>query len=112
MKNALELCRRIEAYIEKNPKPSVSVKEIALALRIHPSDLDRTFRRARGVTIKKFIDQKSTKLIETRMSEGFCKGCALAQEFGFSSDQAFYRWIKRVFGIPFRQLSRGYSSKR
>jgi methylphosphotriester-DNA--protein-cysteine methyltransferase len=106
-----ELVEKTQRHIDRNLKPSLSVKVVAAAMNISPPDLDRLFRRAKGITIKKYIDAKCRDEILERLKAPHCKGCALAQEFGFKTDQAFYRWVVRVFGVRFRELSAQSRSK-
>jgi methylphosphotriester-DNA--protein-cysteine methyltransferase len=103
-----ELVEETQRHIERNLNPLLSVKVVAAAMNTDPPDLDRLFRRANGITIKKYIDARCKNEILERLKAAECKGCALAQEFGFKTDQAFYRWVLRVFGIPFRELAAGY----
>jgi len=99
------LAEEAKTYIMKNLKPSLSVKAIAAAMNFNAPDLERAFRRTEGMTIKQYIDIQCRAAIVELLKLGNQKGCALAQELGFRTDQAFYRWIKRVFGVPFRQLA-------
>jgi DNA-binding NarL/FixJ family response regulator len=99
------LSEQTKSYIEEHLKPSLRVKEVAAAMIIHPSDLERAFRRLEGKTIKKYIDERCKERIMESFACGNQKGCAIAQEFGFETDQAFYRWFRRVYGMPFRQLT-------
>jgi AraC-like DNA-binding protein len=80
------------------------VKEVAAALGKHSSDLDRMFWRETGLTVKQLIDRLCKEKIESRLHDGDCKGSQLALELGFRDDQAFYRWIQRVFEMPFKEL--------
>jgi AraC-like DNA-binding protein len=112
MLDAGELVDRTQRYIETNLRPSLSVKLVAAEMNINPADLERLFRRARGMTIKKYIDARCKDEIAKKLRAIDCKGCALAQELGFKTDQAFYRWILRVFGIRFRELALQCRSER
>ena len=111
MESTEELAGKAKRYIENNLNPQLSVKVIAVAMNTNAPDLDRQFRRATGVTIKKYIDAKCKEQILERLLSQRCKGCALAQEFGFRTDQAFYRWVQRVFAVRFRDLSAQSRSK-
>jgi DNA-binding NarL/FixJ family response regulator len=102
------IAERAKRYIDMNLKAPLSVKVIASAVKTNPSDLERTFRRVNGVTIKRYVDEMLKDVVRNRLRAGSCKGCALAQELGFGTDQAFYRWVKRVFGIRLRQLMDQY----
>lgn len=94
----------VTRYVKSNLTPLLSVKEVAAALGKHPADLDRMFRRTCGVTLKRYIDSQCRNLVEARLKGGTVKGYELAIEFGFRTDQAFYRWVKRVFGKCLSEL--------
>lgn len=96
--------REATSYIRNRLSPFLTIKEIASVVRKHPSDLDRMFARVNGMTIKQYIDRLCRKEVENRLRRGITKGSQIAFDLGFRDDQAFYRWIRRVFGIPFRQL--------
>jgi methylphosphotriester-DNA--protein-cysteine methyltransferase len=105
MPNANEVLEKTQEYIGCNLNGSLSVKVIAAEMHVDPADLERIFRRATGTTIKKYIDARLKSEIVKRMENMDCKGCALAQELGFKTDQAFYRWVARVFNMRFKELS-------
>jgi len=102
------LAERAMIYIGANLSPKLTVKTVAGKLNSHPSDLERAFRRVYGITVKKHIDMSCRELVLDRLRLDGCKGYALAQEYGFKRDEGFYRWIGRVFGMRFRELSAQY----
>ena len=66
--------------------------------------LDRRFREAKGITLKAYIDGVLKERLIIMLDKGQRYGFECASALGFQSDQAFYHWVKRVFGISFRQL--------
>ena len=103
-----DFVREATQYIEKHLSPSLTIKAIACVVGKHPSELDRMFSRAKSLTIKQYIDKLCKGEVERRLRSGDTKGSQIALELGFRDDQAFYRWIRRVFGIPFRELQQEY----
>jgi DNA-binding NarL/FixJ family response regulator/AraC-like DNA-binding protein len=108
LRGADGLAERAMIFIRVNLSPRLKVKTVARTLNSHPSDLERAFRRVYGITVKKHIDISCRELILNRIRLEGCKGYALAREYGFKRDEAFYRWIRRVSGIRFRELSGQY----
>jgi DNA-binding NarL/FixJ family response regulator len=96
--------REAMKYIERHRLRSLTVKEVALEVGIHPSDLDRFFSRVHGLTVKQYVDRLRKGEVEDRLRRGCHKGSQIAMELGFRDDQSFYRWIHRVFGISFSEL--------
>jgi methylphosphotriester-DNA--protein-cysteine methyltransferase len=105
MKKDLEYIAKAEIYIERFSNICLTEKEIAYAIGIHPSDFVRIFRRAKGLTPKKYLDEKLMERVVQRLTSENVLGYTISYELGFSSEQAFYRWVKRVFGVSFRKLS-------
>lgn len=105
------LSEQVKSFVKANLSPALTVKEIAEVMKMHPSDLDRAFRRVTQTTVKKYIDAKCREKIEECMKAGDWKGSQLAMEFGFPTDQALYRWIKRVFGTSLKDLQSLYCTR-
>jgi methylphosphotriester-DNA--protein-cysteine methyltransferase len=97
---------KVKEFIRDNLKATLGLKEISTAFRKDPGDLDRAFRNVEGMTIKRYIDVKLKGKVEQRLADGGVKGYEVAKEFGFLSEQSFYRWSKRVFGASFFKLRR------
>jgi|GEM_PF-3376230 len=111
MSDSNSLVERAVDYIHSNLRATLSVKEIGEALKSHPADIERAFRRANGKTIKRYIDARCKEKVENRLRVGNCKGYEIGSEIGFRSDLAFYRWIKRVYGFTFKQLQQRFRSQ-
>ena len=106
----IELAEWTVEYINAHLSATLSVKVIAAAKGADPSDLERAFRRTYHVTIKSYVHQRLKEVVIDRVRAGDCKGCSLAQELGFRSDRAFYRWCKHTFGIAWREVKARYRS--
>jgi methylphosphotriester-DNA--protein-cysteine methyltransferase len=96
--------KRAVEYIEAHLSGTLSVKEIAAALKLDPGNVDCDFRQVVGVTIKKYVDGRLMERVDSLLAGGERCGYRIATELGFSSDRAFYRWFKRVYHITFRKL--------
>lgn len=81
-----------------------SLKEIARLHRVDAGNLERAFRRQEGVTVKQFLDAKRKEHVLARLSEKKFLGYAIGAELGFANDLAFYRWVRRAFGVSFAEL--------
>lgn len=99
-----DLVKQVARCVDSNPRATLTVKEIAAAMKSDPAGLDRAFRHSTGKTIKHYIDEKYKEKIDDCLKAGDCRGYEIGDKLGFKSDLAFYRWVKRVYGIPFRQL--------
>lgn len=97
---------KVKRFIRDNLKGTLGLKEISTAFRKDPGDLDRAFRNVEGMTIKRYIDIKLKEKVQQQLADGGVKGYELANEFGFLSEQSFYRWSRRVFGSSFSKLRR------
>jgi len=94
-------------YIDSNLKATLPIKRIAAELKSDPADIDRAFRQVTGKTIKRYIDDKCKEKLDKCLMAGSYKGYEIGAQLGFNSDQAFYRWVKRVYSVPFRELKSG-----
>ena len=101
-----EYVGRAEAYIERHSEGHLTEKEIACELGIDPSYFVQIFRREKGLTPKKYLDQQMTNRVLQFLASERMFGYKISYELGFSSEQAFYRWVRRVFGVSFKQLSK------
>jgi AraC-like DNA-binding protein len=96
----------VVSYIRKNISRPLYVGKIAYELGVDPGNLDRCFRNAYGFTIKQCIDkQKKTKLLKL-LANNEKYGYEIAYEIGFRNDLSFYRWVKRVTGRTYTELTK------
>ena len=91
-------------YIKTNWKQGKTLKEIAQIHRVDPGNLARAFRAKEGTTVKAFVDEKRKQYVLQTIKDSNPFAYEIGAELGFSNDLAFYRWVKRAFGIPFAQL--------
>jgi AraC-like DNA-binding protein len=91
-------------YIDTHLSATLSVKEISAELKLDPGDVERAFRRVMGMTIKRYIGRRLMERVDYLLASGERSGYEIGIELGFSSDRAFYRWVKRVYDVSFRKL--------
>jgi len=97
--------KEIIKYVEMNWDGPISLKQLSTMFRLDPGDIDRTFRNLKGITLKRYVDLKrKARLIAMMDDQRF--GYEIGIMLGFANDRSFYRWVRRVFGIGFKQLSR------
>jgi AraC-like DNA-binding protein len=80
------------------------LKEVAELFSVDAGNLERAFHSREGVTVKQFIDQQRKKYVTSRLADKGVRGYEVGAELGFTDDLAFYRWVKRAFGISFVKL--------
>jgi len=81
-----------------------SLKQISYIFDMDPSLVERQFRKATGRSLKAYLDESLKDRLLSMLSSGRLYGYECASSLRFPSDQAFYHWVKRVFGETFRQL--------
>jgi len=91
-------------YIQANWKDGKTLKEIADLHRLDAGNLERSFRNRQGMTVKHFLDQRRKEHVASRLADKTLRGYEIGAELGFADDLAFYRWVKRAFGISFAVL--------
>lgn len=94
------------AHILAHWKKGETLKEIAALYDVDPGNLDRAFRVRQGITGKAYVDKMRAGYVKSRISQNHIMGYEVAAELGFRSDFSFYRWVRRVFRVPFTQLMR------
>ena len=98
--------------IKSNWRRGMMVKEIAEQHGVDGGNLERAFRREHGMTIKQFIDDLRKEYVVSRLTGTDLLGYEIGAEIGFKSDLAFYRWVKRAFGVSFKELRSQVQRKR
>lgn len=91
-------------FLKANWLDGKSLKEIAHLHRVDAGNLERAFRKQEGMTVKQFVDQKRKEHVLARLADKKFLGYAIGAELGFANDLAFYRWVKRAFGVSFAKL--------
>jgi methylphosphotriester-DNA--protein-cysteine methyltransferase len=70
------------------------------------SDVDRRFRKVKGMTLKGYLDQLLKERLIGLLGKRRRYGYEYANALKFPSDRAFYRWVRRAFGMSFSQLQK------
>jgi methylphosphotriester-DNA--protein-cysteine methyltransferase len=95
---------RAMRYIKSNWREGKSLKEIADFYRVDAGNLERAFRHREGVTVKQFVDQKRKAHVTSGITDKAVFGYEIGAELGFVNALAFYRWVRRAFGVSFAKL--------
>lgn len=91
-------------YIKSNWKEGKTLKEVAELHGVNAGNLERSFHKREGMTFKQFVDQLRKEYVISKLGERDLYGYEIGTELGFVSDLAFYRWVKRAFGVSFTKL--------
>ncbi len=94
----------VQEYINANWRSNIPIKRMAADFGMDPADMERMFRSATGSTIKHYIDRRKKEQLMRLLKEGTTLGYEIGNRLHFRNDEAFYRWVKRVFGVPFKRL--------
>ena len=104
MRDRTDCMNCVIRMLESVKSSEYTVKQISYIFGMDASDVDRRFRRAKGMTLKAYLDEVLKDRLYKCLRKGFKYGYQCANLLGFSSDYAFYHWFKRVHGKSFRQL--------
>lgn len=104
MPNHIKRNSEIIQYVENNWKTGVRIKELSSLFNLDASDVERIFRNAKGITIKRFIDDQRKNFLLSVLTQNYVLGYMIARELGFLNEQSFSHWVKRVFGVSYRSL--------
>lgn len=99
----LRLVRAID-YLKSNWQRVHTLQDLADDFGIDPANLTRHFRQREGTTPKRFLNGERRKFVMDRVNEGAMLGYEIGAQLGFPDDISFYRWVRREFGIPLREL--------
>ena len=97
--NRSDLLRNIIAYISEHLEDDLNPDNIAAALYISRSQLDRIFKQSFGFTLWKYITFK--RLIRARhlLHSGIANN-EVARRCGFGDYSTFYKVYTKIFGTP------------
>ena len=97
--------------LKSNWRDGKTLKEIADRHRVDAGNLERAFRNQEGMTEKRYVDQQRQKHVLAQLARHTVLGYEIGDELGFRNDLAFYRWVKRAFGISFTELRKACGVK-
>lgn len=92
------------AFLKTDWRQGKSLKEVAAMFGIDAGNLDRAFRKQEGVPAKEFINQKRKERLLLLITDHTRYGHEIGTALGFPNGFAFYRWVKRAFGVSFTEL--------
>jgi AraC-like DNA-binding protein len=93
------LVGRAEAYISSHLREPLSTGRIARALRVNPDYLNRTFHRARQMTLTEHIHRRRLHDAEALLRDGTDSVLEVATACGFASVGHFRRVFERYHGL-------------
>jgi len=91
-------------HLEANWREGKTLKEVADLYHVDSGNLERAFRKREGMTVKQFVDQKRKAHVVSRLTKKTVFGYEIGAELGFADELAFYRWVRRAFGVSFTKL--------
>ena len=98
-------------YIKSSWKDGKTLKEVAELHGVDSGNLERSFRKREGMTVKQFVDQRRKGYVIFKLSDRAVFGYEIGTELGFVNDLAFYRWVKRAFRVSFVELRKTLETK-
>jgi AraC family transcriptional regulator len=102
--------RTIEDALESSLDTSVaappSVEELAAIAGVHPTHLQRTFRRHHGATISNYVRQRRIERARVAVAKGEQPLSAIAIDAGFADQSHFTRVFRQAFGETPGQYAR------
>lgn len=90
--------------LKTNWRKGRSLKEVAADFGVDAGNLDRAFRKQEGMPTKEFLDSKRKEQLLLLLKERTRYGHEIGTELGFPNGFAFYRWVKRAFGVSLAEL--------
>jgi AraC family transcriptional regulator of adaptative response/methylated-DNA-[protein]-cysteine methyltransferase len=100
---------RARAFLDRHADRAVSLHELASHVRLSPSHLQRSFKRATGFSPKEYQDAQRVKQLKSRLRAGDSVSRA-TYEAGFGSSSRVYERADRELGMTpaaFRRGGRG-----
>ncbi len=83
-----------------------TLKEVSVRFRVDQGNLSREFRRRYGLSPKEYLDWRRMEYLCVRLRDNPRLGYEIGNELGFLSEVSFYKWVRRVFGVPLSRLQR------
>jgi AraC-like DNA-binding protein len=98
---------RAAAYVDAHSHLPISARDVAQHLRLNADYLNRSFRRARGMTISEYIKRRRLREARSLLIEGRLSVAEVAGSCGFSELSYFRRLFRAAEGVSpadFRRL--------
>ncbi|MET0553872.1 MAG: AraC family transcriptional regulator [Vicinamibacteria bacterium] len=106
-----DLCEAVKEILARRLGRSVSLTEIATALGVSASYLERTFRRVTGCAVYRYSKRLRLREALRRVVERDCDLSRLAHDLGFSSHSHLTAAFRAEFGVTPRSLRRTASAR-
>ena len=90
---------QVETIILNHLSDKLSVEELAFQAHLNPDYLNRLFKKAKGVSINKYIITQRMRLAMELMTKGGFSPTAAALEVGYQSYANFVNMFKKTYGI-------------
>jgi len=100
----LSAMQRAIRDLKSNWRDGKTLKEIADLHRVDAGNLERAFKNREGITVKQYVDRQRKVYIVSRLTDETVFGYEIGAELGFVDELAFYRWVRRAFGVSFVNL--------
>ncbi len=91
------IAEKTASYILGHLSDKLSVEDLAFRAHLNPDYLNRVFKKAKGISINKFIINQRMSLAMELMKGGL-SATAAAQEVGYQNYANFVNMFKKVYG--------------
>lgn len=85
-------------YIVSHLSDKLSVEDLAFRAHLNPDYLNRIFKKAKGISINKFIINERMSLAMELITHGGLSATAAAREVGYQNYANFMNMFKKVYG--------------
>ncbi len=96
--------REAVKFVQSHWKTVQTMKGVAMQYNVDAANLTRCFRHVTGVTPKRYLDNLRRQFVVEQIRRNLPLGYEIGAQLGFENDLSFYRWVKRAFGCPYREL--------
>jgi len=108
-RRARDLVESVKVAVNERCESPPSLTELARSHGCSPFHLSRTFRRAVGVSLRRYAGRLRTRLAAVRLAAGARDLTALALDLGYADHSHFTNAFRQEWGLPpsrFRDLHR------
>lgn len=98
--NYSEIIYKTQEYIEANLSAKLTVTQIAEALFLSPSKLQKLFKKEIGISVGRYIDERLMYIAEREVRRGEYSINELSTMLGFCDQFYFSRRFSETYGMP------------
>lgn len=106
-----EIVKEIDLYIIGHISQDLSLPKIAETFYLHPDYLNRIYKKAKGISIKKYIIQERMTLAAKLLSTTVLTSNNVAIEVGYMNYANFHMMFKKRYGLPPGEYKKKYQKK-